>query len=92
MAYAVDNFSEFDTFGDSFEKLTENLSNFNLSEQVFLCPQEFEEFFSELGGLETEDKIGFYFYDGAHDYRSNSNGITFGKTLLGGASAHSCQQ
>ncbi|HEY9301549.1 MAG TPA: tetratricopeptide repeat protein [Phormidium sp.] len=82
MAYAVDNFSEFDTFGDSFEKLTENLSNFNLSEQVFLCPQEFEEFFSELGGLETEDKIGFYFYDGAHDYRSHLMGLLLVRPFL----------
>ncbi|MEG4573207.1 tetratricopeptide repeat protein [Microcoleus sp. N3A4] len=82
MAYAVDNFSEFDTFGDSFEKLTENLSSFNLSEQVFICPQEFEEFFSELGGLETEDKIGFYFYDGAHDYRSHLMGLLLVRPFL----------
>jgi protein O-GlcNAc transferase len=82
MAYAVDNFSEFDTFGDSFDKLTENLSNFNLSEQVFFCAQEFEEFFSDLSGLETEDKIGFYFYDGSHDYRSHLMGLLLVRPFL----------
>ncbi|MEK0191909.1 tetratricopeptide repeat protein [Microcoleus anatoxicus] len=82
MAYAVDNFSEFDTFEDSFDKLTENLSNFNLSEQVFFCNQEFEEFFSDLSGLETEDKIGFYFYDGSHDYRSHLMGLLLVRPFL----------
>jgi len=82
MAYAVDNFSEFDTFGDSFEKLTENLSTFNLSEQVFLCNQEFEEFFCELKEIDSEEKIGVYFYDAAHDYRSHLMGLLLVEPFL----------
>lgn len=82
MAYAVDNFSEFDTFGDSFEKLTENLSNFNLSEQVFFCNQDFEEFFCELKEIDSEEKIGVYFYDAAHDYRSSLMGLLLVKPFL----------
>jgi len=35
MAYAVDNFSEFDTFGVNLDKLTDNLSNFGLQEHVY---------------------------------------------------------
>ncbi|MGE5659841.1 MAG: tetratricopeptide repeat protein [Actinomycetota bacterium] len=82
MAYAVDNFSEFDTFGDSFEKLTKNLLKFNLSEQVLFCAQEFEEFFCELHELKTEDKIGVYFYDGAQDYRSHLMGLLLARPFL----------
>jgi len=44
MAYAVDNFSEFDTFGVNLDKLTDNLSNFGLQERYF-CNQDFEEFY-----------------------------------------------
>lgn len=54
MAYAVDNFAEFDPFGD---RLMENISRFGLSEQVFFCQQVVQEFFSDLRSLSTEDKI-----------------------------------
>lgn len=82
MAYAVDNFSEFDTFGDSFEKLTANLSTFDLSERVFLCNQEFEEFFCDLKEIAPEEKIGVYFYDAAHDYRSHLMGLLLVRPFL----------
>ncbi len=82
MAYAVDNFSEFDTWGDSLEKLTENLAKFNVEEQVYLCQQDFEEFFAELKELESSDKIGVYYYDGAHDYRSQLMGMLLVKPFL----------
>jgi len=32
---AVDNFSEFDTFGVNLDKLTDNLSNFGLQDKVY---------------------------------------------------------
>ncbi len=82
MAYAVDDFSEFDTFGDSFEKLTANLSTFDLSDRVFLCNQEFEEFFCELKEIDVAEKIGVYFYDAAHDYRSHLMGLLLVKPFL----------
>ncbi|MEG4408641.1 O-linked N-acetylglucosamine transferase family protein [Microcoleus sp. MON2_D5] len=82
MAYAVDNFSEFDAFGDSFDKLTENLSRFNLLDRVFFSHQEFEHFFCDLRELETEDKIGLYFYDAAGDYRSHLMGLLLVKSFL----------
>ncbi|MEG3838989.1 tetratricopeptide repeat protein [Microcoleus sp. herbarium14] len=82
MAYAVDDFSEFDTFGDSFEKLTANLSTFDLSDRVFLCNQEFEEFFCELKEIAPTEKIGLYFYDAAHDYRSHLMGLLLVKPFL----------
>jgi hypothetical protein len=48
MAYAVDDFSEFESFEYSFKKLIENLHNFELDEQVIFCEQDFEQFFFEL--------------------------------------------
>ncbi|MDY6940330.1 MAG: tetratricopeptide repeat protein [Cyanobacteriota bacterium] len=70
MAYGVDNFCEADPFGENLDKLTENLINFGIDEQVCFCQQSFEEFFQDLTNFESEDKIGVYFYDGAQDYRS----------------------
>jgi hypothetical protein len=39
MAYAVDNFAEFDPAGENLEKLIDNLSKFNLQDQVYFCNQ-----------------------------------------------------
>jgi predicted O-linked N-acetylglucosamine transferase (SPINDLY family) len=82
MAYAVDNFSELDTLGDSFDKLLDNLSTFNLEEQVIFCNQEVEEFFLELRESQSKDKIGLYFYNGARDYRSCLMGLLLVKPFL----------
>lgn len=82
IAYAVDNFSEFDPEGTGFEQLTNNLEKFNLTDQVYFFNENFEEFFCELSQLKTEDKIGVYFYDGAHDYRSQLMGLLLAKPFL----------
>jgi hypothetical protein len=58
IAYTVDNFSELDAFGDSFDKFLTNLSNFNLEEQVIVCKQDVEEFFFDLWASQSEEKIG----------------------------------
>lgn len=70
LAYVVDNFSEFDPFGENFDKFTENISKFQLEEQILFCQQDFMEFFFDLGTVDKLDKVGLYFYDGASDYRS----------------------
>jgi protein O-GlcNAc transferase len=82
MAYAVDNFSEFNVLGNSFAQLLINLSNFQLEEQVIVCNQSVEEFFFELRDSQLEDKIGVYFYDGAQDYRSRLMGLLLVKPFL----------
>ncbi len=82
MAYAVDNFSKFEPDGQKFEKLIEHLSAFSLEEQVFISNQDFEEFLFEIREIETEEKIGVYFYNGAHDYRSQILGLLLVKPLL----------
>ncbi|WP_293276982.1 MULTISPECIES: tetratricopeptide repeat protein [unclassified Microcoleus] len=82
MAYAVDNFSEFDNSGDNFEKLTNNLSKFNSQDQVFFCNQDFEEFFDELEQIGLDEKIGVYFYDATYDYRSQLLALLLVKSFL----------
>lgn len=82
IAYAVDNFSEFDPFADSFDNLAENLSKFNLTEQVLFCHQDFEEFFSNLREMQSADKIGVYFYDASSDYRSQFLALLLAKPFL----------
>ncbi|MEX0270317.1 tetratricopeptide repeat protein [Leptolyngbyaceae cyanobacterium UHCC 1019] len=82
MAYAVDNFSEFDTDGVCLEALFNNLNHFGLEEQVYFCNQDFQNFLLELQELGSEDKIGVYFYDGAHDYRSTLLGLLLVKPFL----------
>ncbi len=82
MAYAVDNFSEFDVTGENQARLMQNLSHFGLHDQVFFCNQDFEAFFADLRSIETSDRIGVYFYDGAHDYRSQLMGLLLAKPFL----------
>ncbi|MBD1925183.1 tetratricopeptide repeat protein [Trichocoleus sp. FACHB-90] len=82
MAYAVDNFAEFDPAGENLEKLIDNLSKFNLEDQVYFCNQDFEEFLLELREIKPEEKIGVYLYDGAHDYRSQLLGLLLIKPFL----------
>lgn len=82
MAYAVDNFSEFDEDGSCQAKLLENLNKFGLEEQVYFCNQDFQQFFLELHEIGNQDKFGVYFYDGAHDYRSTLLGLLLAKPFL----------
>ncbi len=82
MAYAIDNFSEFDPVGQNLEKLIDHLSKFGLQDQIYFCNQDFEEFFLELREINPEDKIGVYLYDGAHDYRSQLIGLLLVKPFL----------
>jgi len=82
IAYAIDNFSQFDVFDTNADRLRENLNKFELEEQVIFWNLDFEDFFWELRTLETQEKIGVYFYDGAHDYRSQLVGLLLIRPFL----------
>ncbi len=82
MGYAVDNFSEFDPENKRLERLTENLAKFGLEEQVLFCNQTVEEFFFQLREIGLEDKIGVYFYNSKHDYRSQLLGLLLVRPFL----------
>ena len=81
-AYAVDNFSELDPENKNFDTLANNLEEFNLSEQVFFCYQDFEEFFRDLKNEEIDQKIGIYFYDASQNYRSCLLGLLSLKPVI----------
>lgn len=82
MAYAVDHFSGFELGEEMAATLLEKLQQLNIQEQVFLCNQTFEEFFFYLRELETEDKIGLFFYNGQSDYRSQLLALLLVKPFL----------
>lgn len=82
MAYAINSFPYLDTTGLKFDKLTEILSNFNLTNQVCLCDENLEEFFLNLRQMEPTEKIGLYFYDGVRDYRSHLIGMLLVRPFL----------
>jgi len=82
MAYIAEDSTESDTSRETFEKLVEHIFVFGLEEQVVICNQDFEEFLFELKELETENKIGVYFYNGKHDYRSHILGLLLIRSLL----------
>ncbi|MEQ9621981.1 tetratricopeptide repeat protein [Coleofasciculus chthonoplastes] len=82
VAYAVDDFSEFDDTGENFDALIAHLNLFNQDQQVLFCNQGFEEFFFDLKEINPDLKIGVYFYDGAHDYRSQLLGLLLAKPFL----------
>ena len=81
-AYAVDDFYGVDTREDNLEILLDNLNAFNFDEQVFFCHQNFEEFFFDLNEINPDVKIGVYFYNGAHDYRSQLISLLLVKPFL----------
>lgn len=82
MTYAIDNFSELSSQDENFNQLMQNLAAFNLEEHVFFCNQDFEAFFADLRELQTDDRIGVYLYNAAHDYRSQLMGLLLAKPFL----------
>jgi len=82
IAYAVDNFYSLDEPAEIIEKISKNISKFDLDERVFFCLQHFEEFFQDLKEIKPEVKIGVYFYNGITDYRSQLLGLMLVKPFL----------
>lgn len=81
-AYAIDDFSQFDEDGENYNTLIAHVSQFRLEEQIVFCNQDFQEFFKDFYEIKDRQKIGVYFYDGAHDYRSQILGLLFAKPFL----------
>lgn len=81
-AYAVDNFSQGINSEISLAALIDHLSYFGFDDQVFFLEQNFEDFFTELNQIDSVSKIGVYFYDAAHNYRSQLMGLMLAKPFL----------
>lgn len=82
MAYGVDDFSKYPDSEAIWDELVENLSAFDLQEQVLICNQSVEAFFSELKETGITDKIGVYFDQGGQDYRTQLMSLLLAKSFL----------
>jgi protein O-GlcNAc transferase len=81
-AYGVDDLSSEDPNGESLALLMENLEKFQLQDQVYFCDQNCEDFFFDLREAGTNDRIGVFFYDGDHDYRSQLMSLLLAREFL----------
>jgi predicted O-methyltransferase YrrM len=77
-AYACDNFAEFqDT--NSLERLETSLEKYGLRERVTIFNSDFRRVTDRE---HIRHPVGVYFYDGAHDYQSQFDGIQLAEPLL----------
>jgi len=76
--YACDNFTEF-TDSNSFDILMANLDRYELKDQVTFFNTDFRTIMSKE---HLKHPVGLYFYDGAHDYDSQYDGIKLVENLL----------
>ncbi len=82
LCYVVDDFLAFDLENEKLEKWSNQLIKLGVAEKVFLCNQNFEQFFQEWDELKVTEKIGLYFYDGDSDYHSVLLGLLLVKPFL----------
>jgi len=81
-AFAIDKFYQFDDSEVKLKKLIDNLSTFNLEDQVLFCDQDFLEFFTELQEVYPTNKIGVIFYNAYQDYRTQLLELLLAKPFL----------
>ena len=77
---AVDNFSQFDPHGQNRAALADNLRRLGLTAQVLFLDRDFADALLDL--RRSGRRVGVYFYDGAHDYRSQLLGLLLVLPLL----------
>jgi predicted O-linked N-acetylglucosamine transferase (SPINDLY family) len=82
IAYIIDNLSNSEDPEAKLEKLTDDLSSFNLEEQVIYFPQSWAEFSLELRQVAPETRIGVYFNNGICDYRAQLLALLLIKPFL----------
>lgn len=78
-ALALEDFSQFDPDGGGRAELERNLERFGVRSRVELVDAAFERHFLEAP---AERRIGVYFYDAAHDYRSQLLGLLLAAPFL----------
>lgn len=82
IAYAVNNLSSLDRYGEVLHSLLDRLQQFGIEDQVFFCDQDWEEFLLELRDAEILNPIGLYFYNSSADYRSVLLGLMLVRDFL----------
>lgn len=79
-ACAVDNFSIFDPHGENYAVLVRNLTDYGIQERTQFINKNFEQCLLELS--QEPRTFGVYFYDGAHDYRSQLLGLLLARPFF----------
>lgn len=69
MCYGIDNFAYFDPDGKNLSLVEERSEKLAISNKVIIN-QDYEDALESLKSLIGEKKVGVYFIDGPHDYRS----------------------
>lgn len=80
-----DNFSEFEARGpgpNNLSTLLQNLERYGLTSRVTIFSEDFRSVFEKARARHLIPPIGVYFYDGAHDYQSQYDGIRLVEPLL----------
>ncbi len=67
--YGIDNFAFFDPQGKNIEIIKERQSKLNIA-NAFLIEKDYEDALESLSEHIKNQKVGVYFIDGPHDYRS----------------------
>jgi predicted O-methyltransferase YrrM len=80
-AYGIDNFSQFDSEGKNREIIKQQKKKYNI-DNCTLIDADFEEAFEKLEDYLKKKKIGLYFVDGPHDYRSQLMCLLLAKPFL----------
>lgn len=75
MAYAIETTPDPELQPTILAQLTNNLTKFEVEDQVLVCDQPLDEFFNHLQESGLSDRIGVYFYHGHTDYRSQLLGL-----------------
>ena len=78
--WGVDNFSEFNFDGQNESQLFSNLAHHGVQDRVRFENRCFVNFFNDPPS--DLQPIGVYFYDGAHDYQSQIDGLNLVVPLL----------
>lgn len=68
-AIGIDNFSQFDKLGTN-RQLVEKLINANDVRNATIVNRDYEDALNELPDILRSNRVGTYFIDGPHDYRS----------------------
>ncbi len=68
-AYGIDNFAFFDTEGKNFSIVKQRIKNLGI-DNATIINMDYEDALEQLGKHIGKKKVGVYFVDGPHDYRS----------------------
>lgn len=81
-AYGIDNFAQFDPQKEN-QKIIQERMELNNVRNAVLINQDYEDALENLGRFIGDQKVGVYFFDGPHDYRSQLMGLQLAKRYLG---------